>query len=107
MSRQPAKSTKRKNTKESLENALISNKMSETFLKDKVDEYMSFYDDLTYINEMLIALKSTGNCTLKMYTEATAEKRRISSEMRNILRFLGLKPSDVNLPSGGEENEEL
>lgn len=107
MARKPAQSTKRKNTKESLENALISNKLSETFLQDKVEEYMSFYDDLTYINETLIALKSSGNCTLKTYTDATAEKRRISSEMRNILRFLGLKPSDVNLPSFGEEDEEL
>ena len=107
MARKPAQSTKRKNTLESLENALKSNKLSETFLQDKVEEYMSFYDDLTYINETLIKLKSTGNCTLKTYTETTAEKRRISSEMRNILRFLGLKPTDVNLSSDGEKDEEL
>ena len=50
--------------------------------------------------------KSSGNCSLKVYTDATAEKRRISSEMRNILRFLGLKPQDVNL-TGGEDDEEL
>lgn len=107
MARKMAQSTRRKKTRESLENALKSNKLSETFLQDKIEEYMSFYDDLTYINEALTRLKSTGNCTLKTYTEATSEKRRISSEMRNILRFLGLKPSDVNLPSSGEEDEEL
>lgn len=106
MARKPSKAAKRKKTLESLENALISNKMSEKFLEDKVDEYMSFYDDLTYINETLMELKSSEKCTLKTYTDATAEKRRISSEMRNILRFLGLKPTDVNL-MGGEEDEEL
>ncbi|MGN0276479.1 MAG: hypothetical protein ACI4CZ_04720 [Hominisplanchenecus sp.] len=106
MARKPSKAAKRKKTLESLENALISNKMSEKFLEDKVDEYMSFYDDLTYINETLMELKSSEKCTLKTYTDATAEKRRISSEMRNILRFLGLKPTDVNL-MGGEADEEL
>lgn len=107
MARQPAESTKRKNTKESLENALALNKMSENFLKDKVDEYMSFYDDLMFINKTTMELKSSGNCSLKTYMDATAEKRRISSEMRNILRFLGLKPAEVNLPSSGETDEEL
>lgn len=107
MARKPSEKVKRKKTLESLENALAHNKMSEKFLEDKVEEYMSFYDDLTYINETLMKLKSSGNCTLKTYTDATAEKRRISSEMRNILRFLGLKPVDVNLAAGGEEDEEL
>lgn len=106
MARKPSRAAKRKKTLESLENALISNKMSENFLKDKVEEYMSFYDDLSYINETLIRMKTAGNCPLKVYMDATAEKRRISSEMRNILRFLGLKPSDVNL-TGGEADEEL
>lgn len=107
MARKPSKAAERKKTLESLKNALVSNKMSEKFLKDKVEEYMSFYDDLTYINETLMALKTSGNCTLKTYTDTTAEKRRISSEMRNILRFLGLKPVDVNLAAGGETDEEL
>lgn len=107
MAREPSGKTKRKQTLESLKNALVLNKMSVKFLEDKVEEYMSFYDDLTYINEALTALKTSGNCTLKTYTDATAEKRRISSEMRNILRFLGLKPAEVNVTAGGEEDEEL
>ncbi len=107
MARKLSPDARRKKTLESLENALVSNKLSEQFLKDKVEEYMSFYDDLTYINETLIRAKTAGNCTLKAYTDATAEKRRISSEMRGILRFLGLKPVDANLPSEGGENEEL
>ncbi|MDY3251227.1 MAG: hypothetical protein SOX32_12880 [Candidatus Choladocola sp.] len=107
MPRPMSRETKREKTLESLKNALISNKLSEKFLEDKVEEYMSFYDDLYYINETLIKLKQTGNCTLKTYTDTTAEKRRISSEMRSILTFLGLKPTDVNLPSGGVIDEEL
>ena len=107
MARPASEETKRENTKKSLEKALISNKMSEKFLRDKVEEYMSFYDDLSYINETLIKLKKSGNCTLKSYTDATAEKRRISAEMRSILSFLGLKPADVGLPIGGDADEEL
>ena len=106
MARKKSEAAQRRKTLESLKNALVSNKLSEKFLQDKVDEYMSFYDDLSWINETLIALKSSGNCSIKVYTDATAEKRRISSEMRNILRFLGLKPQDVNL-TGGEDDEEL
>jgi len=106
MARKKSEAAQRRKTLESLKNALVSNKLSEKFLQDKVDEYMSFYDDLSWINETLIALKSSGNCSIKVYTDATAEKRRISSEMRNILRFLRLKPQDVNL-TGGEDDEEL
>lgn len=106
MARKMSPTQKRKKTLESLKNALIVSKLSEKFLEDKVDEYMSFYDDLSYINETLMKLKSSGNCTLKAYTDATAEKRRISSEMRSILRFLGLKP-EGNLPPGGDADEEL
>ena len=68
---------------------------------------MSFYDDLTHINKALKELKRAENGTLKNYTDATAEKRRISAEMRNILRFLGLKPADTNLAPGGDADEEL
>ena len=106
MARPMSEEKKREKTLESLKKALSQRKMSDKYLTDKVEEYMSFYDDLSWINETLIALKSSGNCSLKVYTDATAEKRRISSEMRNILRFLGLKPQDVNL-TGGEDDEEL
>ena len=88
-------------------NALRNNKISEKFLQDKVEEYMSFYDDLKYINNRLITMKSDENASLKSYTEAVSEKRRISGEMRNILTFLGLKPTDVKISSGGEDDEEL
>lgn len=107
MARPLSQEKKREKTKESLKNALLSNKMSEKFLEDKVEEYMSFYDDLFYINQTLTTLKKDGNCTLKNYTDATAEKRRISAEMRSILSFLGLKPSDVVLSSGAADDEEL
>lgn len=98
---------KRAKTAESLENALRNNRLSEDFLQDKVNEYMSFYDDLKYINDRLIALKSDKKSSLKSYTEAVSEKRRVSGEMRSILAFLGLKPTDVRLASDGEPDEEL
>lgn len=107
MARPLSKKAKREKTLESLKNALLEKGISEKFIEDKVEEYMSFYDDLSYINEGLMRMKSEGGCTLKIYTDATAEKRRISSEMRSILRFLGLKPTEVGLPSGGEADEEL
>ncbi len=106
MARPMSKEKKREKTEESLKNALLQRKMSDKYLTDKVEEYMSFYDDLSYINQTLIDLKRNENCTLKTYTDATAEKRRISSEMRSILTFLGLKPEDVE-PPGGEEDETL
>lgn len=89
---------------------MIANQVSERFLIDKLDEYMSFYDDLCVINEVLSKFRicsNTDDFDLKAYTAATAEKRRISNEMRSILRFLGLKPADVELPSQEQVNEEL
>lgn len=106
MARKPSAERLRQRTEESLKNALILNKMSEKFLEDKVDEYMSFYDDLSYINSQIIEQKKNGNLSLKNYADAVAEKRRISSEMRSILNFLGLKPTDV-VVSGGDADEEL
>ena len=97
----------REKTRKSLINALRNNKISEKFLQDKVEEYMSFYDDLKYINSRLITMKSDENVSLKSYADAVSEKRRISGEMRNILSFLGLKPTDVKVSSGGEDDEEL
>ncbi|MDO4553697.1 MAG: hypothetical protein Q4B70_00960 [Lachnospiraceae bacterium] len=105
MARPMGEETKRAKTVQSLEKALENNHMSEKFLQDKVDEYMSFYDDLKYINDRLITLKSDENGSLKQYTEAVSEKRRISNEMRNILTFLGLKPEAQLTPGGGSDEE--
>ena len=107
MARAMGEKTKRAKTKKSLENALKNRKLQDDFLTDKVDEYMSFFDDLNVINSALIEIKSMGNSAIELYMKATSEKRRISSEMRNILRFLGLKPDEVEPPGGGDEDEEL
>ena len=104
MAKPASEETKREKTRKSLENALKKNKLEEDFLKDKVDEYMSFYDNLKYIDK---ELKNGNINSMSGYTNATAEKRRISGEMRNILTFLGLKPVEVTLPSGGDDDEEL
>lgn len=107
MARPISEEKNREKTRKSLINALRNNKISEKFLQDKVEEYMSFYDDLKYINSRLITMKSDENASLKSYAEAVSEKRRISGEMRKILSFLGLKPTDVKISSGGEDDEEL
>lgn len=107
MARPPSKETKRDRTQESIVNALRKNDLTENFIADKVEEYMSFYDDLLYINDALTDMKSSGYEDIKKYTEATGEKRRISGEMRKILEFLGLKPTVVPLPMGGGSDEEL
>lgn len=101
------KANRRKATEKSLKTSLASNKLSEKYLEDKIDEYMSFYDDLEFINELLARSKEADEIDLKTITSAIAEKRRISNEMRNILRFLGLKPSDSMLPSEEFADEEL
>lgn len=105
MARPCSEETKRQKTMESIMKSIEASGMEEKFYKDKVDEYMSFYDDLLIINEQLIAMKSKGNFSLKAYTDATAEKRRISSEMRSILSYLGLKPAGGT--GGGGKYEEL
>lgn len=104
MARPASEEWKRDKTKKSLENALKKNKLEDDFLKDKIEEYMSFYDNLKYIDK---ELKSGNITSMSGYTNATAEKRRISGEMRNILTFLGLKPTEVTLPAGGDDDEEL
>lgn len=103
MARPLSAESKKIKTRESLEKSLVEKDLTENFYKDKIDEYMSFYDDLTVINNQLINMKSNENLTLKSYTDATAEKRRISNEMRSILSFLGLKPLDGKSGGGYEE----
>lgn len=105
MAKKPGGQTKRKRTLESLENALKKNNLTEEFINDKVDEYMFFYDRLCYVNQRLMAMEKLETCSLKEYMEATREARQISTRMCAILTFLGLKPIDVSLTQGGEDEE--
>ena len=66
----------------------------EKYLLDQVDQYMEFFENLEQINEEL---------TLKFDADLVKEKRLIAKEMRNILTFLGLKPS-VGLGVGEPED---
>lgn len=104
MARQKSDKKKREETRKNLEKMLIDRKLTEQIYQDKIDEYMSFYDNLKMLNEYLNLYVSADNLILKDYKEAVGEARRISSEMRNILTFLGLKPE---IESGGGEIEEL
>lgn len=107
MARPMGDEKKRQKTKESLTESIEKSGLLEKFYVDKIDEYMSFYDDLFTINEQLTSMKSKNGSdfSLKAYTDATAEKRRISSEMRSILSYLGLKPMAVTSGGGGKYEE--
>lgn len=104
MARPVSPEKKREKTRESLIKSVNLAGLEEKYYLDKVEEYMSFYDDLTTINDQLKEIKSSDNFNLKSYTDAVAEKRRVSSEMRSILLFLGLKPPNGG---GGSKYEEL
>lgn len=103
MARPMTEETLRKKTMQSLENSLNDKGLIEKFYQDKVDEYMSFYDDLALLNQALMKEKADNTLTVNKLTVITAEKRRLSSEMRNILGFLGLKPPDENKGGVGYE----
>lgn len=94
MARPKEAKTLRAETCESLLNQLKAKDLEEKIYLDLVDQYMTFYDDLTLINEAIIDLKSQENMSFRSYTDMVSEKRRISKEMRDILTFLGLKPPE-------------
>lgn len=86
---------KRKDTYEQLIFELDRNGYDQQFYKDHVDEYMNYYDSLQVLNQRLL-----GDCDYKTYNEVLKEKRQVTKEMRSILAFLKLKPSD----EGGDGN---
>lgn len=60
MARKKSEAAQRRKTLESLKNALVSNKLSEKFLQDKVDEYMS------YINLGSVNFSASCLCCTKL-----------------------------------------
>lgn len=98
MAREKSPEKKREETLKNLKKVVAQNGLADQIYLDKIEEYMSFYDDLKRLDDYL---KSQNNDSLiiKNYTDATGEKRRISSEMRNILMFLGLKPGNKGGPA--------
>ncbi|RDU22200.1 hypothetical protein [Anaerosacchariphilus polymeriproducens] len=75
----------RKETEATILKALKLNHTDEKYLRDQVDEYMKFYDNLARINAKL---------EKDLEIELLKEKRQITKEMRSILLFLGLKPEE-------------
>lgn len=104
MARQKSEKAKREETEKELKKSIEAKGLKGQIYLDKIEEYMSFYDNLKKLNDYLITLESGQNLMLKNYTDAVGEKRRVATEMRNILSFLGLKP-DKN--SGGGPPGEL
>lgn len=104
MARQKSEKVKREETEKSLKKSLEVRGLKDQIYLDKIEEYMSFYDNFKKLNEYLKTAEPGNNLTLKNYNDAVGEKRRIAAEMRNILSFLGLKPE---IDSGGGSPEEL
>ncbi|MCM1194131.1 MAG: hypothetical protein NC389_17125 [Acetatifactor muris] len=93
MARKPSDENMRKNTEKTLKRMLANRNLTSQIYLDKIDEYMSFYDNLNQLNQFLKSWESVPGF-IKKYTDAVSEKRRVSSEMRSILSFLGLKPGE-------------
>lgn len=87
MARPSKKEQLKKQTKTAILQALNKRQTNEKYLIDQVDEYMKYFDNLDKINEEL-----SGGLDIDLLKE----KRQVTKEMRNILSFLGLKPSDLN-----------
>ena len=104
MARPVSETNKRKNTEKSLRSLIIAKGLTDQIYQDKIDEYMSFYDNLSHVNSYLKDQELKNSPAIKNYTDAVSEKRRISSEMRNILTFLRLKPGE---DSGSGSPEKL
>lgn len=109
MARKKSEEAKREETRKNLEELIKEKGKIEPIYRDKVEEYMSFYDNLKTVEKYLKELEYKENeiekMPIKIYTETVSEKRRISSEMRNILTYLGIKP-DQNR-NGAIKDEEL
>ena len=91
----------KQNTMDDLLNRCVDNGLVQKFYKDQIDQYMLFYDDLEMLNKQL----KSGKLDLTAYRATVAEKRRITTEMRSILIFLGLKPPEM--PPQTTDNDEL
>lgn len=104
MARSKSEKTKREETEKSLKKSLEAKGLVAQVYLDKIEEYMSFYDNYKKLNEYLNTQEKVQNFNLKSYTDAIGEKRRVAAEMRHILLFLGMKP---DMESGGGLPEEL
>lgn len=98
MAREKSDEKKRLETLKNLKKIVAGNGLNEQIYLDKIDEYMSFYDDLKRLNDYIKTMDNAENLVIKNYTDAVGEKRRVTSEMRNILTFLGLKPDEKGGP---------
>lgn len=104
MAREKSEKKKREETEKSLKKSLEARGLSSQVYLDKVEEYMSFYDDYKSLNKYVNSMSMGAEIGFKNYTDAIGEKRRITNEMRRILLFLGMKPEPE---SGGGPPEKL
>ena len=96
MARKKSEEKKREDTRKNLERLTKEKGLTGQVYVDKIDEYMSFYDNLKTLELIIMNMDSDEKTNIKELTGAISEKRRVSSEMRGILAFLGLKPEQEN-----------
>ena len=94
---------KRKQTYEQLKFQLISAGYDRQFYMDQIDEYMIYYDNLSYLNQRLL----DNTMDTKTFNEILKEKRQVTKEMRNILTFLKLQPACDEITPQSDEDEAL
>lgn len=92
----------RNRTENSLLLALKNSGYEEKFFYDQINEYMLYYDSLFLLNEKLLQNKGTSS-----YFDILKEKRLLTKEMRNILSFLKLEPTEVGGIGGNSKEENL
>ena len=91
----------RKKTYDALMLELAKSGFEQQFYLDQVDEYMLYYDNLQILNDRLADTED-----VRIYNEILKEKRQVTKELRNILTFLKLKPTDEGGGGFGEQEFE-
>ncbi len=81
----------RNGTENSLLKMLEENGYKEKFYYDHIKEYMLYYDALFNLNEKM----KNSDVSNSQYFDCLKEKRQVTKEMRNILSFLKLEPTET------------
>ena len=94
---------KRNETKDQLMQQLLMAGYDRQFYIDQLDEYMYFYDNLQTLNERL----NDKDLDVRSFNEILKEKRQVTKEMRNILRFFNFQPDGGLIGLGDDDDEAL
>lgn len=85
---------KRRNVKETLEQAIPPQDKDNAIYISRLERYMAFYDNLIYVNSRITTLKQEDDPDDKMILSLIGEARRIENQLLEIEKYFGFKPSD-------------